>query len=793
MRATEKELLCIMNSRATMGRHKAALLLPVLLAVAMLPLGSAVFTEEEILSFTMTDASLEGHSRSLLQATTTATTGSSSTSAASALPQLPSTPEEHCPLARGTWCGPYYQQTPTPRPPPKRGNKSCPNNCSGVGQCHYDHGICYCPIGFGGPDCSTPRKRPCWRMGPDKRDEGWHNHTDWSHSRCAGICDDSNSMCYCPPETKYGRKEAPPGSPPGTPPVQVGRPMYWCQPSTDKDGTPVKWGAVKYEDLFGPGGWCNADVPKFLCPCRIDGRIGALCNIPVEQFCPNQCSGRGECDQGFCRCHAGWYGSDCSRRRAGASMEETLPDYLGPKPWLAAAVTPPVAAEDPPRTAPQRKRPYVYVYDVKPEYSSDILQYRIERVNCKYRQWELGNNSVWITYNAYAVEPLLQELFLTSEHRTFDPEEADYFFVPIMWACLFDVYGWNPIPRWPADVHGPRPYGASVMQLRTAQWLNATFPWFSRRGGRDHIWLTATDEGACSVFKDVWPGIFLTHWGRTDFPHLPNSQYHADYYAAPIKHVEHDGEWLDQTSRAHPCFDPKKDLVIPAFKRPEHYKRSPYMGAPQYERSIFLFFRGDLRIAPGQDPECKYSRCIRQTLYNMSREGNWREKYNVWFGDTRNVPGDYSELLAKSVFCLVLPGDGWSPRLEDAVLHGCIPVIIMDDVQVVFESILDVTAFSIRIAQKDLAKVVDIVQAVPEGQIRIMQNNLAKVWYRFRYLGLKMADADAAAVVSEHRATNGGLLRPNPGAQYAASRVDDAFSTLMQWLYARIPDIQGKL
>ncbi len=31
---------------------------------------------------------------------------------------------------------------------------------------------------------------------------------------------------------------------------------------------------------------------------------------------------------------------------------------------------------------------------------------------------------------------------------------------------------------------------------------------------------------------------------------------------------------------------------------------------------------------------------------------------------------------------LVCTGDGWSPRLEDAVLHGCIPVIIMDDVQV---------------------------------------------------------------------------------------------------------------
>lgn len=42
-----------------------------------------------------------------------------------------------------------------------------------------------------------------------------------------------------------------------------------------------------------------------------------------------------------------------------------------------------------------------------------------------------------------------------------------------------------------------------------------------------------------------------------------------------------------------------------------------------------------------------------------------------------DLPGDYSELLAASIFCLVLPGDGWSARMDDATLHGCIPVIIM--------------------------------------------------------------------------------------------------------------------
>jgi hypothetical protein len=34
------------------------------------------------------------------------------------------------------------------------------------------------------------------------------------------------------------------------------------------------------------------------------------------------------------------------------------------------------------------------------------------------------------------------------------------------------------------------------------------------------------------------------------------------------------------------------------------------------------------------------------------------------------LDGDYSELLASSVFCLVLQGDGWSARMDDSVAHG---------------------------------------------------------------------------------------------------------------------------
>ena len=41
-------------------------------------------------------------------------------------------------------------------------------------------------------------------------------------------------------------------------------------------------------------------------------------------------------------------------------------------------------------------------------------------------------------------------------------------------------------------------------------------------------------------------------------------------------------------------------------------------------------------------------------------------------------------------------GDGWSARYEDAALHGCVPVIIMDNTLGPFEALIDYSQFSVR-------------------------------------------------------------------------------------------------
>lgn len=65
----------------------------------------------------------------------------------------------------------------------------------------------------------------------------------------------------------------------------------------------------------------------------------------------------------------------------------------------------------------------------------------------------------------------------------------------------------------------------------------------------------------------------------------------------------------------------------------------------------------------------------------------------------------YKDNLAGSIFCGVLPGWGWSGRMEDSVLHGCIPVVIQDGVDAPWETSLDWRSYSMRITREQVRAV----------------------------------------------------------------------------------------
>ncbi|KAK9909083.1 hypothetical protein WJX75_006916 [Coccomyxa subellipsoidea] len=637
--------------------------------------------------------------------------------------------------------------------------------------------------GWGRDDCSVRDVRPCtntWRKtgtvvtkAPSSLSE-----PGWTASRCGGVCDNDLGTCYC--NGTKGHIPAAPGSNPGTVFSQRGRPMIlgMCNPSKDDEGNPTDWAFVDPELLYGPNGWCEADEPAHRCTCLIDGVAGPTCDEPTEMVCPNQCSGRGECWFGFCRCHDGWYGHDCAQLASG----HPVTGHIKLKPWLRDVTVEPPIPEGASEERGLRMRPLIYVVDLPPIYNARMLQYRIQKETCAWRGFDSGNASI-ITEWTYQIEPALHEMLLQSPHRTLDPEAADFFYVPVYTSCfIHPVYGWSDTP-WFHNPGGPRVMHAATMLLEAKRWLETELPYWNRTGGRDHIWLISHDEASCWAPSEIRPSIILSHWGRKALEHQSYTAYPDDNYSDDGVHPEWRPEGWRHIIEGHPCYNPDKDLIIPAFVPPARILPSPLTGAPEGPRPILLFFRGDV----GLNRRPNYSRGIRQRLYALAKERQWRERHQIWIGTKEDILGGYPELLSSSMFCLVVPGDGWSPRAEDAMLHGCVPVVINDGVDQVFATVLDWEDFAVQIPESEMDFLPEILLSVSPSRLQLLQKGVRRVWHRFMYKAFPLFQREMLSL---------GAVDQQPDFGQYASQIDprllaqvgedDAFATIMQRLYERM-------
>lgn len=108
------------------------------------------------------------------------------------------------------------------------------------------------------------------------------------------------------------------------------------------------------------------------------------------------------------------------------------------------------------------------------------------------------------------------------------------------------------------------------------------------------------------------------------------------------------------------------------------------------------------------------------------RTAIWR-KYN---GDrrfylNRHRFAGYQSEIARSVFCLCPRGWApWSPRLVESVALGCVPVVIADDIRLPFPTAVNWSEISIRVAEKDVEKLGEILEHVAATNLSVIQKNL---------------------------------------------------------------------
>lgn len=117
----------------------------------------------------------------------------------------------------------------------------------------------------------------------------------------------------------------------------------------------------------------------------------------------------------------------------------------------------------------------------------------------------------------FAAEVFMHRFLLKSPVRTLNPEEADWFFVPVYTTCELTPNGL------------PLPFKSPRMMRSAIQLVASKWPYWNRTEGADHFFVTPHDFGACFHYQVimsypwyprlvragmslVWRSCGLKHW-----------------------------------------------------------------------------------------------------------------------------------------------------------------------------------------------------------------------------------------------------------------------------------------
>lgn len=306
----------------------------------------------------------------------------------------------------------------------------------------------------------------------------------------------------------------------------------------------------------------------------------------------------------------------------------------------------------------------VYVYELPSKYNKKLL---LKDPRC-------------LTH-MFAAEIFMHRFLLSSPVRTLNPEEADWFYTPIYPTCDLTPTGL------------PLPFKSPRMMRSAIQLISSNWPYWNRTEGADHFFVVPHDFGACFHYQEekaIERGI------------LPLLQRAT----------------LVQTfgQRNHVCLN-EGSITIPPYAPPQ--KMQAHQIPSDTPRSIFVYFRG-LFYDVNNDPEGGY-------YARGARAAVWENfKNNPLFDISTDHPTTYYEDMQRAIFCLCPLGWApWSPRLVEAVVFGCIPVIIADDIVLPFADAIPWEEIGMFVAEEDVPKLDTILTSIPPEVILRKQRLLA--------------------------------------------------------------------
>ncbi|XP_024984212.1 probable glucuronoxylan glucuronosyltransferase F8H [Cynara cardunculus var. scolymus] len=308
----------------------------------------------------------------------------------------------------------------------------------------------------------------------------------------------------------------------------------------------------------------------------------------------------------------------------------------------------------------------LYIYELPSKYNAD---------------W-LSNDRC--SNHLFASEVSIHKALMNSDVRTFNPSEADFFFVPVYVSCNFST-----VNGFPAIGHA-RALLSSAVDL-----ISSELPFWNRSNGSDHIFVASHDYGAC----------FHAMEDRAVANGIP--EFMKNSIILQTFGVKH----------RHPCQN-VEHVVIPPYISPEKVQATLSQSSINGRRDIFVFFRGKMEVHPKNVSGRFYSKRVRTEI--LRKYGNDRRFYLK-----RHRFAGYQSEIVRSVFCLCPLGWApWSPRLVEAVALGCVPVIIADGIRLPLESAVPWPEISLTVEEKDVGKLAGILEYVAATNLSTIQKNL---------------------------------------------------------------------
>lgn len=297
----------------------------------------------------------------------------------------------------------------------------------------------------------------------------------------------------------------------------------------------------------------------------------------------------------------------------------------------------------------------IYVYDENEIEGLKPLMYGKE-----------GKVDVNICYlGQWGTQVKIHRLLLNSSFRTRKKEEADFFFVPTYVKCVHMLEGLT-------EEEINQTYVEVLSQM----------PYFRRSGGRDHIFVFPSGNGAH----------FFTSW---------KTFLNRSIFLTP----EGDRTKNKNTS----SFDTWKDIIIPGNVDDEMTKNGDALvkPLPLSNRKYLANYLGRAQRLQGRLQLIQLAKQYPDKLEAPDLKFNPSDKL---------FKKEYFEHLRNAKFCLIPRGlSSWTLRFYESFFAECVPVIISDQIELPFQNVIDYTLITIKWPATQIGpQLLEYLESIPD-------------------------------------------------------------------------------